>query len=116
MAFVKGKSGNPTGSRKEKLFYDALIQSLKSAKAENKYDLMSIAESLLTLAADGDIQAIKEVANRLDGTPAQTVDLNLADTREVRDVGDAELAYIATNGGEGIAETTQGQNEPDRVH
>jgi hypothetical protein len=114
MAFTKGKSGNAGGKRNTTLFLDALTMEIN--KDQDRKRLRMIASKLLDMAEDGDIQAIKEVANRLDGTPAQTVDLNVADTREVRDVGDAELAYIATNGGDGIAETTQGQNEPDRVH
>ena len=38
--------------------------------------LRSIAEKLLTLAENGDIQALKEVGDRLDGKPAQQVQLS----------------------------------------
>ncbi len=38
--------------------------------------LRTIAEKLLTLAEGGDIQALKEVGDRLDGKPAQQVQLS----------------------------------------
>lgn len=114
MAFAVGNKLG--GKRKEKLFYDALIQSLKSAKAENKYDLMTIAEGLLTLAASGDIQAIKEVANRLDGTPAQTMDMNVNDNRQPRELSDADLADIATGSGDGTAGSSEGSTGLDSLH
>ena len=38
--------------------------------------LRTIAEKLLTLAENGDIQALKEVGDRLDGKPAQQVQLS----------------------------------------
>lgn len=46
--------------------------------------LRSIAEKLLTLAENGDIQALKEVGDRLDGKPAQQVQLS----------GDAEAPIV----------------------
>ena len=38
--------------------------------------LRTIAEKLLSLAENGDIQALKEVGDRLDGKPAQQVQLS----------------------------------------
>ena len=46
--------------------------------------LRTIAEKLLTLAENGDIQALKEVGDRLDGKPAQQVQLS----------GDAEQPIV----------------------
>lgn len=36
----------------------------------------AIAEALVRRAATGDVQAIAEVTNRLEGRPAQAIDLN----------------------------------------
>ncbi len=71
--FQVGNKGG--GRRKEKLFYDALILEIKST--DNPYTLRLIAGKMLELAALGDIQAIKEVANRLDGMPTVQVDQTL---------------------------------------
>lgn len=44
-----------------------------SATGEPKYKI--VARKLLDLAEKGDIQAIKELGNRLDGMPKQSVDV-----------------------------------------
>ncbi len=67
-----GVSGNPSGKRKEKLFFDALMIALKD-KTDVR-GLRLIAEKLLDLAVSGDMQAIKEVANRLDGMPVAAIE------------------------------------------
>jgi hypothetical protein len=74
MVFRKGQSGNPGGKRKEKLGFDALM--LEMAAAEEQRGMRVIARKLLDLAVSGDMQAIKEVFNRTDGMPKQSVDLN----------------------------------------
>lgn len=69
MPFEKGhKLG---GRRKEKHFYDALMVRLKACESDNKRGLMRIADQLIKQAEDGDMQAIKEIADRLDGKPTQ---------------------------------------------
>src|SRR4030095_12450275 len=73
MAWKTGESGNPTGKKpgtlKEKPYRDALRMEI--AAAEDFKDLRSIARAHLEKARSGDIAAIKELADRLDGKPAQ---------------------------------------------
>ncbi len=76
-----GVSGNPSGKRKEKLFFDALMLAIKDQA--DKRGLRLIAEKLLDLAVSGDMQAIKEVANRLDGMPVQAIDQTIEQTHYV---------------------------------
>jgi Family of unknown function (DUF5681) len=75
MVWKPGQSGNPAGKRpgtlKEKPYRDALRMEI--AAAEDFKGLRSIARAHLEKARSGDMPAIKELADRLDGRPAQAV-------------------------------------------
>ena len=62
------------GQQRDKPFKTALQMEI-SAAGENFKKLRSIARKLIEKAETGDIQAIQEIGNRLDGKPAQAVDL-----------------------------------------
>lgn len=65
--------GRPVGSpNKDKPFRDALRQEIAAA-GEDRKRLRSIADALLAKAESGDVQAIKEVADRLDGKAPQAI-------------------------------------------
>jgi hypothetical protein len=70
MPFVPGQSGNPTGKRRESAFRAALDRAV--AQDDGKR-LRDAAEKLLSLAAEGEAWAVKELADRLDGKPAQAI-------------------------------------------
>lgn len=72
MPFVPGESGNPGGRPKTKQFKDALNVAIRRTEGD-KTKLAQIAEALVEKAAGGDVQAIKEVADRLDGKAAQPI-------------------------------------------
>jgi len=66
-------AGNANSGRKqEKPFADALRMEIAEA-GENHKQLRAIARTLIVKAAEGDMQAIKEFADRLDGKPAVQV-------------------------------------------
>lgn len=71
--------GRPKGSTKPKIMADALMLAL-SREAENEdgptKKLNIIANQLVELAMSGDIPAIKEVFDRIDGKAHQSVDLD----------------------------------------
>ena len=67
MPFKKGQSGNPKGRTTEREFRRALALELKDKN--NPRDLRMIARKLIELAASGDMRAIREVADRLEGRP-----------------------------------------------
>lgn len=71
MAFEKGKSGNPGGKHKEKLFRNALMMELKSA-GEDMPDLREIARGLIERAKAADV-ATKEFIDRIDGKVPQAI-------------------------------------------
>jgi hypothetical protein len=72
VAFRKGQSGNPGGRPKQKEFRDALNLALKRADGDKRF-LNRVAESLVAKAVAGDVSAIREIADRIDGKPAQAV-------------------------------------------
>lgn len=61
-----------SGRRAEKPFRDALRMQLKEAGEDHKA-LRIIAAKLIEMAQAGDMQAIKELADRTDGKPAQAI-------------------------------------------
>ena len=78
MAFQPGKSGNPGGRAKERAFADALRMELAAAGEDNKA-LRAIARNLISLAQKEDekaLPAINAIADRLDGKPAQAVEMS----------------------------------------
>jgi hypothetical protein len=73
MPFKPGQSGNPAGGLAKKPFLD----NLKRAIAQNNGEkVREAAEKLLDLAALGEPWAVKELADRLDGKAAQSVQLS----------------------------------------
>jgi hypothetical protein len=76
MPFQPGQSGNPGGRKKAKPFGDALRMALaddETAPNRNRTKLDRIVTALLDKAVDGDVPALKEVADRLDGKVAQAI-------------------------------------------
>lgn len=72
MPFKPGQSGNPGGRPKKKLFREALTKVLETA-GEDPDKLTAIAQALYDKAKTGDVSAIKEVRDTLDGKPAQAI-------------------------------------------
>jgi hypothetical protein len=75
-----GQSGNPGGRPKTKAFKNALEAELEEA-GDDGPSLRKIARALIDKAATGDIQAIKELADRLDGKPMQLLEHSGPDGR-----------------------------------
>ena len=68
--FQPGQSGNPNGRPKSRPFKDALERALSAAGADK--DLLdNVAAALVSKASEGDVPAIKEIADRLDGKVTQ---------------------------------------------
>ena len=82
MTFKKGQSGNPSGGlRTRKPWREALERAVKrrdAGKDGNPQMLEVIADQCVSDAVDGSIAAIKEIGDRLDGKPAQAVDVAVA--------------------------------------
>jgi hypothetical protein len=57
----------------EKTFANMLRVAIKQAHDENGDKLRAVAEALVTKALTGDVSAIKEIADRLDGKVPQAL-------------------------------------------
>ena len=65
---------NPKGAKSDKLWREAISLALHEEDGvTQKKKLRRIAEKLVTLAMDGDMQAIKEIGDRMDGKPVQGI-------------------------------------------
>lgn len=70
MAFQKGNPGRP---KKEKTFANMLLLAINEAHGEGGNKLRAVAEALVSKAITGDVQAIREIADRIDGKVAQAI-------------------------------------------
>jgi ribosomal protein L17 len=61
--------GNENSSRENRLWGN----TIRRAAVQDAERMRRIAEKLLTMAELGDVQAMKEIGDRLDGKPKQTV-------------------------------------------
>ena len=74
MPFEPGQSGNPNGRPKaERAFANMLRIAIKEAHDDGRDKLRAVADALVTEAIKGDIPAIREIADRLDGKVAQAI-------------------------------------------
>ena len=70
--FQPGQSGNPSGRPKSKPFREAIQRALEEA-GNDKDALQAVATALVGKAMMGDVPAIKELADRMDGKVAQAI-------------------------------------------
>lgn len=70
--------GNKNASKENRLWAETIRRALVQGKAEK---LRALAEKLISRAEEGDISALKEIGDRLDGKPVQSIagdmDVNL---------------------------------------
>lgn len=64
-----------SGRRQEKPFADALRMEIAAAGDDHKA-LRMVARQLLDKAQEGDLAAIRELADRTDGKPRQQIDVD----------------------------------------
>jgi hypothetical protein len=91
MAFQKGQSGNPGGRPNDKPWREAIQMALKDKDPKR---LRKIADSLIDLAESGDLQAMKEIGDRLDGKPAQQQIHTGADGEAVKHEHKATVEFV----------------------
>ena len=71
--------------------------------------LRKIAHIVVEQALAGEWRAIEEIGNRLDGKPAQSVDLRAEINHRVEELTDEQLVDIALGRGTGVAESAGGE-------
>ncbi len=77
--FPKGVSGNPNGRPKITKLTEALREQLaeEMPNAPEETQAEAIARALIRAALKGDVQAIREIADRTEGKPRQAIDVDL---------------------------------------
>jgi len=75
-------AGRPKGAWADKAFRDALRVAVLE-KQDGTTKLRKLADQLVTAGMSGDVSAIKEVADRLDGRATQQTDVTITDNRLV---------------------------------
>jgi hypothetical protein len=83
-AFKKGQSGNPAGRPKSITLSEAYRRELAKVDPddpERRTHAEVLAGRMVARAKTGDVQALKELADRVEGKPRQTVAL-ISDRRE----------------------------------
>lgn len=86
--------GRPIGSvNRQKPFADALRLEISAGNGPRR--LRAIARKLIDMAEGGDLQAIREIGDRLDGKCAQTIERGDVPLEKL---SDAELYAIARGG------------------
>lgn len=112
---------NNGGRKSDKLWRDALMVAVKRTDVDGRVLLAKIAEKCVLAAADGDLSAMKEIGDRLDGKAPQSLDVTTTHERSIGELNAAELsaeiarlkAALAFGGG---AEEAISAVESDRVH
>jgi len=74
MANVGAPLGNQNSSKNNRLWAETIRRAVVQSDGKR---LRQIAEALLDKAAEGDIAAIKELGDRIDGKSVQASDVNL---------------------------------------
>lgn len=70
---------NPKGAKSDKLWRDAIMLAVHRVhKGDDRKILFRLAERLVTAALDGDITALREIGDRLDGKAVADVNANVS--------------------------------------
>ena len=75
----KGQSGNPGGRPKRKPITDAYKEILQYTDEEGKTAALALGMAILNKALSGDVGAAKEIADRVEGTVRQSIDILFGD-------------------------------------
>jgi len=99
-------AGNSNSGRREKHFLTALLMELKSAGSDMP-KLRNIARALIAKAEEGDMTAIREFADRIDGKVPQGLEHTGHIESRTSELTDDDLERIATASGSGAFETPE---------
>ena len=74
MTFAPGQSGNPAGRPKRaKLWSEAIQRAIKRRETTDPQALEKLADRLLSKVDDGDVAAMREFGDRLEGKVPQAI-------------------------------------------
>jgi hypothetical protein len=74
MTFQPGQSGNPNGPPKAtRIWKEAILRAVKRREDKDPLALEKLADKLIRKVEEGDVGAIKEFGDRVDGKVPQAV-------------------------------------------
>jgi hypothetical protein len=89
-------AGRPKGAEtKDKPFREALRMELAAVGKDLK-GLRLIAKAVIASATEGKMDAVREIADRLDGKPSQSVDIGSDPSRPLKHV--VEVTFVEARG------------------
>lgn len=110
----------PKGNKyaaKAKEWTDAIRRAIRQEYGvEWQEALREAATPLVKAARNGDLAALKEIGDRLEGRAHQTSEVTITQTTSLRDLSTDELANIALGRGEGASTEAGGEQEHSAVH
>ncbi len=106
MAKKTGAQYGNKNAAKGRIWSDAVRKALLSGKK-----LDAVARKLVEMACDGDIQAIKEIGDRLDGKAQQAI-VGEVIHKHVKELSDNDLLAIAT----GSAGAVKEEDSEEKFH
>lgn len=71
--------GRPKGSLNDKPWKDAIRKAVARRAEEGSRALDKLAESLVGMGLAGDVSALKEIGDRLDGKATQTIEATVTE-------------------------------------
>jgi len=74
MTWEAGQSGNPGGRpKRDKIWREAIDRAIKRREQADPLALEKLADKLLVKVAEGDVAAMKEFGDRVDGKVPQAI-------------------------------------------
>ncbi len=74
MTFAPGQSGNPGGRpKRDKIWQQAIIRAIKRREEKDPLAIEKLADRLLSKIDEGDVVAMREFGDRVDGKVPQAV-------------------------------------------
>ena len=97
MTWVKGQSGNPAGRVQDKEWREALRKAVKRAAADGTGKLLDqLARKTIAEGLSGNMAAVKEIGDRLDGKADSAVNVHHSGGIAVEHFGLPETASFVT--------------------
>lgn len=96
MPFQPGQIANPTGANGNTRDWQGAIKRACARRGEGDYHagLNRLAEKLLDACEVGELPALKELGDRLDGKPAQSIDLGNRDGDPFRTIVETKRTIV----------------------
>ena len=93
---------------------ERVLKQLETGNVKAGEALRAIAEVTVIKAIEGDKDARKEIADRLDGKATEYV--NITHRKDARELTDADLADIAAGSSNRTSETPGSEEKPTSIH